>query len=57
MVAVGRDNIAVLLTGIQDFRKKVDTVGMTYEFKETDGGHTWPNWRKYLTEFTRKIFK
>ncbi|RYF78177.1 MAG: esterase [Cytophagaceae bacterium] len=55
-VAVGRDDVPILLAGIRDFRKKMDTIGMTYEFKETDGGHTWPNWRKYLTEFTQKIF-
>lgn len=39
-MAVGRDDVPVLLAGIQDFRKKMDTVGTKYEFKETDGGHT-----------------
>lgn len=56
-IAVGKDDFPVLLTGIQDFRKKMDAIGMKYEFKETDGGHTWPNWRKYLTEFSQQIFK
>ncbi|MBD2757365.1 hypothetical protein [Spirosoma validum] len=55
-VAVGRDDVPILLAGIRDFRKKMDTIGTKYEFKETDGGHTWPNWRKYLTEFTQKNF-
>lgn len=26
-------------------------------YKETDGGHTWINWREYLNEFTPKLFQ
>jgi enterochelin esterase family protein len=26
-------------------------------FKETDGGHTWINWRAYLTEFVPQLFQ
>ncbi|WP_321471239.1 alpha/beta hydrolase-fold protein [uncultured Paludibaculum sp.] len=26
-------------------------------FKETDGGHTWLNWRDYLNEFAPKLFR
>jgi enterochelin esterase family protein len=26
-------------------------------FKETDGGHTWINWRLYLNEFAPKLFR
>lgn len=26
-------------------------------FKETEGGHTWLNWRDYLNEFAPKLFK
>ena len=25
-------------------------------YKETDGGHTWINWRNYLSEFTPQLF-
>ena len=24
---------------------------------ETEGGHTWPNWRAYLNEFAPKLFR
>lgn len=39
-----------------DFRKKLDDIGMKYEYVETDGGHIWRNWRIYLAEFTPKLF-
>ncbi|MTI41969.1 esterase [Fulvivirga lutimaris] len=39
-----------------DFRKKLDDMGMKYEYVETDGGHIWRNWRIYLSEFAPKLF-
>ena len=56
-IAVGNKDFPNLIAGIQDYRKKLDGIGMKYEFVETDGGHTWANWRKYLTEFSQKIFR
>ena len=26
-------------------------------YQETDGGHTWDNWREYLNEFAPKLFR
>ena len=40
-----------------DFRKKLDSIGMKYTYLETEGGHTWTNWRTYLSEFSQIIFK
>ncbi|MEZ4794909.1 MAG: alpha/beta hydrolase-fold protein [Flavobacteriaceae bacterium] len=40
-----------------DFRKKLDTLGMPYEYEESEGGHIWKNWRVYLSEFVPKLFK
>ncbi|HQN94069.1 MAG TPA: alpha/beta hydrolase-fold protein [Prolixibacteraceae bacterium] len=40
-----------------DFRKKLDSIGMKYTYLETEGGHTWTNWRTYLSEFSQLIFK
>lgn len=56
-IGVGVDDMEVLYKGIQDFRKDLDNIGMKYEYIETDGGHTWNNWRKYLQEFAQLIFK
>lgn len=39
------------------FRKKLDKIGIDYIYKETDGGHVWKVWRKYLTWFTPMLFK
>lgn len=56
-MAVGKDDFGILLAGIQDFRKKADAIGLKYEFTETEGGHTWANWRAYLTSFTQRLFQ
>ena len=31
--------------------------GFEPEYMETEGGHTWRNWRHYLTVFAEKLFK
>jgi enterochelin esterase-like enzyme len=31
--------------------------GFAPVYRETDGGHTWVNWRHYLTEFAPMLFK
>lgn len=31
--------------------------GFEISFKETDGGHTWLNWRDYLSEFVPLLFR
>jgi enterochelin esterase family protein len=39
-----------------NYRSKLDAKGVNYEYWETDGGHEWRNWRKYLNAFLQKIF-
>ena len=39
------------------YRNMLDEMGMEYEYLETEGGHTWTNWRVYLTEIAQKLFK
>ena len=39
-----------------NYRSKLDAKGVKYEYWETDGGHEWRNWRKYLNAFLQKIF-
>ncbi|GAB1450403.1 alpha/beta hydrolase-fold protein [Draconibacterium sp.] len=41
----------------EEFRKKLDDLGMKYTYVETDGGHIWKNWRIYLSEFAPLLFK
>jgi enterochelin esterase-like enzyme len=52
-------------TGREDFlletsRASVELLrkyGFDVQFKETDGGHTWINWRQYLNEFAPLLFQ
>jgi enterochelin esterase family protein len=41
---------------VQQHRKLLDKLGMEHTYLETAGGHTWANWRRYLTEFVPLIF-
>ncbi len=54
-VGVGSDDF--VYEGVQTLRKKLDEHNFTYIYKETSGGHTWANWRIYLSEFTPMLFK
>ena len=41
----------------KDFCARLDAKGYKYIFVESDGGHTWHNWRNYLTQFVPLLFK
>jgi enterochelin esterase-like enzyme len=51
--------------GVDDFlyqickssRELLDKYKITYQYVETDGAHTWFNWRKYLAIYTPLLFK
>lgn len=54
-VAIGNDDF--LYKDNQAYRQRLDSKGYKYEYMETDGGHEWRNWRKYLNYFVPKLFK
>ena len=54
-IAVGKDDFVKKLN--DDFRLKLADKGYKYYYHETDGGHSWGNWRKYLVDFLPRIFK
>ena len=39
------------------FERVFPSSRVKYAYKETEGGHTWPNWRAYLTEFAPQLFR
>lgn len=43
--------------GVQVLRKKLDDNKFKYIYNETAGGHTWANWRTYLSDFAPLLFK
>ncbi len=53
-IAVGKDDFVKKLN--DDLRLRLDEGGYKYYYNETDGGHTWENWRKYLVDFLPRIF-
>ena len=45
---------------MQTTRSTVDLFkgyGFTPIYQETDGGHTWINWRDYLSRFAPQLFR
>ena len=54
-IAIGKTDF--LYQQNADLRRYLDEKGYPYEYRESDGGHIWRNWRIYLTEFAQKIFK
>lgn len=41
----------------EEFREKLDAMDFPYEYVESEGGHTWRNWRVYLSEFVPRLFQ
>ena len=54
-IACGKDDF--LIESVVTMRKKLDEHAFRYVYRESEGGHTWTNWRIYLTEFAKMIFK
>lgn len=54
-IGTGKEDF--LYTSIVKLRKKYDEEGLKYEYRETEGGHTWSNWSLYLTELAPRFFK
>ncbi len=40
-----------------EFRSKLDEMKFPYVYRESEGGHTWTNWRTYLSELAPQLFK
>lgn len=54
---IGIGKADFLYKNVSDYRAKLDKIGMKYVYRETEGGHTWTNWRVYLSEFAPLLFK
>jgi enterochelin esterase-like enzyme len=54
---IGMGKTDFLYDGGVQFRKKLDDIGMNYTYVESEGGHTWSNWRDYLGQFVQLIFQ
>jgi enterochelin esterase-like enzyme len=54
-IGVGKDDF--LYQSVVNLKADLDKHGFKYSYRETSGGHTWANWRIYLSEFAPLLFK
>ncbi len=55
VIAIGNDDF--LYENNVEFRKRLDDLGISYTYIESEGGHSWRNWRKYLTRLLPSLFR
>lgn len=53
-IGIGKTDF--LYKNVTEYRAKLDAMGMKYTYRESEGGHTWTNWRVYLSEFVPLLF-
>ncbi len=53
-IAMGKTDF--LHKNVAEYRKKLDAMGMSYTYRESEEGHIWKNWRIYLSEFVPQLF-
>ena len=46
-----------LLAGSKSLAEVLDKHGIKHEVHISGGGHTWINWRHYLSEFAPRLFQ
>jgi enterochelin esterase family protein len=54
-IAVGKDDF--LFDSVVAMRSKLDELDFEYAYHESPGGHTWTNWRDYLSMFAPMLFR
>jgi enterochelin esterase family protein len=54
-IACGKKDF--LLRRNEEFVALLKDKGLRYEYTETEGDHSWPVWRRYLTEFAPRLFR
>ena len=54
-IGIGKTDF--LYKTVEEYRAKLDSMKMPYTYRESEGGHTWVNWRIYLSEFAPLLFK
>ena len=54
---IGIGKADFLYKNVAEYRTKLDGMGMKFVYRESEGGHTWANWRVYLSEFAPLLFK
>ncbi|WDF74862.1 alpha/beta hydrolase [Novosphingobium sp. KACC 22771] len=53
--AMGKEDF--LYASVEPTRAVFDRFGIAHVYHESEGGHTWMNWRDYLADFAPRLFK
>lgn len=53
-IAIGKTDF--LYKMVEDYRHQLDEINFNYKYIESEGGHTWSNWRTYLNSFIPQLF-
>jgi enterochelin esterase-like enzyme len=54
---IGCGKTDFLYKGVTDLRALYDEAGFKYTYRESEGGHSWNNWRLYLSELAPLLFR
>jgi enterochelin esterase family protein len=54
-IACGKDDF--VYQGVITLRSTLDKHNFKYVYRESTGGHTWANWRIYLSEYAPQLFR
>jgi enterochelin esterase-like enzyme len=54
-IGIGKDDF--LYATVTKLKSLYDEVGLKYTYRESEGSHTWKEWRLYLSELVPKFFK
>lgn len=46
-----------LVPFVNEYRAKLDKIGLKYTYHESSRGHLWSNWREYMLLFAPQLFK
>jgi enterochelin esterase family protein len=52
---VGKEDL--LYKSVQTLGESLDNHGLKYTYRESSDGHSWANWRIYLSEFAPQLFR
>jgi len=53
---IGIGETDFLYSSVEEYRLLLDKIDMPYTYYESEGGHTWRNWRVYLGIFVPMLF-
>jgi enterochelin esterase family protein len=56
-IGVGTGDLSAAYPNTPYLLQMLQRHGIKYTYRETDGDHTWLNWRRYFTEFAPLLFR